>query len=90
MKTDFDKILGKIIYFHSNHREALNREIEKHEKRLHQMLSICSQKKYQRDDIDVRESNKPSLLNNSTENENSRKENISSKVVSKQHLIKKG
>ena len=41
MKTDFDKILGKIIYFHSNHREALNRETEKHEKRLHRIISIC-------------------------------------------------
>ena len=27
MKTDFDKILGKVNYFHSNHGEALNREI---------------------------------------------------------------
>ena len=25
MKTDIDKILGKVNYFHSNHRKALNR-----------------------------------------------------------------
>ena len=40
MKTDFDKILGKVNYFHSNDLEALNREIENYEKRLHQILSI--------------------------------------------------
>ena len=32
LKIDFDKILGKVNYFHSNRREALSREIEKHEK----------------------------------------------------------
>ena len=41
MKTDFDKILGKVNYFHSNHGKALNRETEKYEKRLHQTLAIC-------------------------------------------------
>ena len=40
MKTDIDKILGKVNYFHSNHQEALNREIEKYEKPLHQILDI--------------------------------------------------
>ena len=40
MKTDFVKILGKVNYFHSNHREALKIEIEKYEKRLHQILAI--------------------------------------------------
>ena len=88
MKTDFDKILGKVNYFHSNHREALKREIEKYEKRLHQILAIRRQKKYERDNIDVRESNTPSLLNNSTENGSFRKENISSKVVTKEDLTK--
>ena len=42
----------------------------------------------ERDHIDVRESNTPSLLNSSTENGNFRKENISSKVVTKEDLIK--
>ena len=35
MKTDFDKILGKVNYFHSSDWEPLIREIEKYEKRLH-------------------------------------------------------
>ena len=46
MKTDIDKILGKANYFHSNNWEALNREIEKYKKRLHQFLAIRPQKKY--------------------------------------------
>ena len=76
MKADIDKILGKVNYFHANHREALNREIKNYEKRLHQILAIRRQKKYERerererDHIDVRESNTPSLLNSSTENGN--------------------
>ena len=54
MKTDFHKILGKVKCFHSNLWEALNREIEKNEKLLDQILTICWQQKYKRD-IDVRE-----------------------------------
>ena len=57
-----------IFLFHSNHREALNREIKKYEKRLHLILAIRWQKKSERDHIDVRESNAPSLLNSYTEN----------------------
>ena len=60
MKREFDKILGKVNYFHSNHQEAVNREIEKYEERLHQILVIRRQKKYERDHVDVRESNTPS------------------------------
>ena len=30
MKKDFNKIRDKVNYFHSNHLEALNREIEKY------------------------------------------------------------
>ena len=51
MKADIDKILGKVNYFHANHREALNREIKKYEKRLHQILAIRRQKKYEREII---------------------------------------
>ena len=88
MKTDFDKIRDKVNYFHSNHLEALNREIERYEKRLHQILTTRRQKKDERDNIDVSESNTPSLLNSSTENGNFRKENISNKVVTKEDRIK--
>ena len=48
MKTDFDNILGNIDYFHCNRREALSREIEKHEKSLHKILAICLQIKHER------------------------------------------
>ena len=47
MEAAIDKILGKVNYFHSNHWEALNREIKKHEKRLHEILAI--RQKYERD-----------------------------------------
>ena len=40
MKTDFDKMLGEVNYFHSSRREALSREIERHEKHFHQILAI--------------------------------------------------
>ena len=40
MKTEFDKILAKVNYFHFNHQEALIREIEKYEKLLLQILVI--------------------------------------------------
>ena len=55
MKTDFDKGLAKINYFHSNHREALIREIEKYDERLHKLLVIRPQNKNERDNIDVKE-----------------------------------
>ena len=71
MKTDFSKILVKVNY--SNCQEALNKEIEKYEKRFHQILTICRQKKNERDHIDTRESNTPSLLNSSTKNGNFKK-----------------
>ena len=88
MKTDIDKILGKVNYFHSNHRKALNRGIEKQEKRLYQILAIFLQKKYKSDHVDVKESSTPSLRNSSTENGDFRKENINIKVVTKEDLIK--
>ena len=88
MKTNIDKIIGKANHFHLNQSEALNREIEKYEKSLRQILAIRRQNKYERDNIDIRDSNTPSLLNSSTENRNFRIENISSKVVSKEDLIK--
>ena len=71
MKTDFSKILVKVNY--SNCQEALNKEIEKYEKRFHQILAICRQKKNERGHIDARESNTPSLRNSSTENGNFKK-----------------
>ena len=55
MKTDFDKGLAKINYFHSNHREALIREIEKYDECLHKLLVIRPQNKNERDNIDVKE-----------------------------------
>ena len=88
MKTNFDKILAKVNYFHFNHQEPLIREIEKYEKLLLQILVIRRSKKYQRDNIDVRQSNTPSLLNSSTENGTFQKENISRKIVTKDDLIK--
>ena len=40
MKTDFDKMFGEVNFFHSNRGEALSREIQRHEKHLHQILAI--------------------------------------------------
>ena len=51
-------------------------------------VAARQQKKGERDNIDVRPSNTPSLINRSTENENFRKKNISNKVVFKEDLIK--
>ena len=52
------------------------------------LLFVDKRNTRERDHIDVRESNTPPLLNSSTENGNFRKENISSKVVIKEDLIK--
>lgn len=79
MKTDFDKMLGEVNYFHSNRGEALSREIQRHEKHLHQILAIHWWKKYKRDKIDVRKSNISSLINNSTENGNFQKKILAAK-----------
>ena len=75
MKIDFDKICEKVNYFHSNYLKALNREIEK------KMRNVAArqQKKGERDNIDVRPSNTPSLINRSTENENFRKKILATK-----------
>ena len=86
MQTDFYKSFGKVNYFPSNNWEHLNREIEKYEKCLHQILATCWQKKYERGNTDAGESNTPTLLDNSTENQNFQKENISSKVLTKNIL----
>ena len=79
MKTDFDKMHGEVNYFHSNRREALSREIERHEKHFHQILAIRRWKKYERDKIDGRKSNISSLINNSTENGNFQKKILAAK-----------
>ena len=88
MKPDFDKIFAKVNLFHSYRQEALNRDIEKHKNVLHQILAINRWKKYERNKIDVRESNTGLLLNNSIEKGNFRKGNISSNIVTKEDLIK--
>ena len=69
-KTDFDKIFGEINFFHSSRREALMKELEKHEKHLHQILAFHQPKKYDNDNTNAMESNMPSLFNNFTENDN--------------------
>ena len=88
MKPDFDKIFAKVNLFHSYRQEALNRDIEKHKNVLHQILAINRWKKYERNKIDVRESNTGLLLNNSIEKGNFRKGNINSNIVTKEDLIK--
>ena len=75
IKTNFDKILGKVNHFHSNHREALNKEI----------LAMCQQKNTKEIILMLER-----VIHHhySNENGNLQKENISSKVVAKENLIK--
>ena len=69
-KTLQRQTLQVVLLLEFHQYQCKNREIEKHAKSLHKILASRRQKKYERDNIDVRENNMLSLLKNSTENGN--------------------
>ena len=89
MKTEFDKILAKVNYFHFNHQEALIREIEKYEKLLLQILAIRLSKNTREiilmSERVIHHHYLTALLKM---NGTFQKENISSKIVTKGDLVK--